>query len=200
MICVLIKKIDTSLNSSRFTYYCILCLKYPETVNITVNYSIINKDSKFHLSGIEIDIIQSRNKELNDLIINRFGEVLNAHLDDAYHYHQDVLFCSPGLTKYVVPVPVSKKKIQILYGGKTNSRTAIGHWVCTYYDGHTIHTYNSLKHIPLLDNQLTYLNALYPHHPDIKHVAVQQQNAAHKAVVYLQSPLLLRSIFKTTYP
>lgn len=105
--------------------------------------SILNKESKFHLSNIDLDVIFSKNKELNDLIINRFGEVLNAYLDDSYHYHQDVLFSSPTLIKYVVPVPNFKKNIQIRFGGST-SGTEVGYWICTYYDGHV---YNSLKSI-----------------------------------------------------
>lgn len=164
-----------SFSSSAFIYHCVLCSEHFKiSPYINFDFSILNQNYSFKLSSMEMDVILSEGKELTDIIINRFGELFKHILDEAYHHHQDVLFSCPNLIKYITAVPKNKKNIQILYGGSTDGST-IGHWICTFFDGNTIYVYNSLKSMNLFQNQLSYLEALFPYKPPIVFPQVQQQ-------------------------
>lgn len=179
-------KLDETFSASLTTYYCILCCKNfnllplinkknstpqdiaPQTRNLN------NKTYSFKLSTSDITILLDPSSELTDNIINRFGELLNNNSD---YFHQDVLFCNNNLMQYIKAIDMGKKNIQILYGGNS-SKSIIGHWICTFYDGKTINIYDSLNTNKLYESQRQYLKKLYPFNPTIEFHKVQQQSNA----------------------
>lgn len=75
-------------------------------------------------------------------------------------------------------IPKLGPHIQILMTENTNR---VGHWICTYYNGGAIHVYDSAninRDMHITNNQLRYLQHLYPYQPfpQLIYEHVQQQD------------------------
>ncbi|XP_069962621.1 uncharacterized protein [Bactrocera oleae] len=157
--------------------------KIKESVNdnSTIYHTISDKDYD-HPSTDSYKHINNSKRCLEDDDINLFLDLMNIHIRkrNIYKNAQNVIFYFKEFLDDLTPNPNDKANIQILFDPPpkcdNSLEEAVGHWICTKYDGReVIHIYDSLNLKRLNNDQINYLNQIYPFNKEYHFHLVQQQ-------------------------
>lgn len=116
----------------------------------------------------DYEILKTYGRMLNDNHMYKFEELLRIQSNFVFNMQSTLFVQIPQL---IVPIREGQRHIQILFSGLANA----GHWICTYYDGVRLNVFDSLNARRLTDDQKSYLSRLFPFHPQVVFVDVDQQ-------------------------
>lgn len=118
------------------------------------------------LTTIEKNIIFDERGFLEDVHIDTFARLLE--------WHCGIKMQSPPLLQRPDMIENRSRdnhNIQILF----SNHGVTGHWICTYYDRHVVHVFDSMNTMKLHADHVVFLDRLYPFHPEVQFHKVQQQ-------------------------
>jgi len=106
---------------------------------------------------------------LEDIQIDFFHQILRSA--SSFRPQSTLLIQAPFR---IIPIRQNVAHLHVLHRRVANCK--IGHYVCIYYDGSVVWIYDSINCTIFHPDLKTYIDQLFPHHPSIVFVKVQQQN------------------------
>ena len=126
----------------------------------------------------DIDIITNPTSYLNCDHMSLFQSIVKVYTD--FKPQETYLIQIPQNIK---PINQGCKNIQILFQADKIS-TGVEHWISSYYDGCTVHIYDSLNRFSLRKLDEKYIKILYGEGVPIKFHKVQQQNNVYDCGIF----------------